>query len=88
MGCTAKAATTLNRGRKKMKKEYETTTKTTVTLTVEEFLSGLNIKESGKLEAVIVTPPVTHYNAFDVNTVDPAKVHIHFKTVENRELEK
>ena len=73
-----------------MKRKFETTTKTTVTLNVKEFLSSLNIKESGKLYAVIVQPERVLNDAFTADhepIIQPQQINLHFESVENRELE-
>ncbi len=57
-----------------MKTKIETTTKTTVTLSVEEFLERLNLDESGNLLHAIVQPEYV-----DGVGIVPAKVAITFE---------
>jgi hypothetical protein len=70
-----------------MKTKIESTKKTTVTLTVKDFLENLNIEASGKLTAVIVTPEAVWHNAFEEDRVEPAKVNLYFEKKQTENVE-
>jgi hypothetical protein len=89
LGCTVIAAKTNPRGRTKMKAQIETTKKTTVTLSVKDFLENLGLEVSGKLTAVIITPERKVCDGFSTSNerTAPASVNLYFEKVERENVE-
>ncbi len=62
-----------------MTAQIETTQKTTVTLSVEEFLEKLNLGVSGEVSSVFISQKIEGIDGFESVKVLPAQVIISFK---------